>query len=302
MRQRLGQHYLRNKSAIGKTIAALELETGDKVVEIGPGKGALTLPLLEKIKEIKGRLTAIEKDGALIPELERAVDKLLSKKLEVRSLKFEVKENHNHLANFEVEIGDALKILPTYNLKLKTNDWKLVGNIPYYITGHLFRVIGELPHKPSITVLMIQKEVAERVTAKPPKMNLLAAATQIWADISIIMTLKPADFEPEPEVYSAVIKLKVKSFKLEVKELENYYKFIKIAFKQPRKTLLNNLATSDSPLATSEDEKKVKIASDDLAMTEKKEILSVLRQNGYDEKTRAQDLSIEELLKLSELF
>ncbi len=77
MRQRLGQHFLKNKSAIGKIIAALELETGDKVVEIGPGTGALTLPLLEKIEEIRGKLIAIEKDGGLIPELSQAVDNLL---------------------------------------------------------------------------------------------------------------------------------------------------------------------------------------------------------------------------------
>ncbi|GEM_PF-253735 len=304
--QRLGQHFLKNESAIGNIIAALSLQTGDKVVEIGPGKGALTLPLLQKIKDLSGRLIAIEKDRALIPALYKAVDKLGKSST-----------NNEFVTNkriFRIMEGDALEVLPSLRACLSgrqgqaprndEKDWKLVGNIPYYITGHLLRIIGELPHKPSITVLMIQKEVAERVTAKPPKMNLLAAATQIWADISIVQTLKPSDFEPAPEVESAIVKVvprqaqELKPLSAELSRsntLNNYYKFIKIAFKQPRKTLLNNLATS-------EEKKKSEIASEDLAMTKKEDTLSVLRQNGYDEKTRAQDLSVEELLKLSQVF
>lgn len=279
--QRLGQHFLINKSAVNNTIATLDLQSGDKLIEIGPGTGKLTLPLVEKIKELSGNLRVIEKDSKLIPPLSRAVDNLFKTRNESAKV-------------FKIVAGDALKKLPELiKAKYPESIWKLVGNIPYYITGHLLRIIGGLSNKPKIAVLMVQKEVAERLaaspsetelTAKNPKggMSLLAAATGIWADITIIQTLKPEDFDPPPEVESAIICLKTKDTGLKAEELEGYYKFIKIIFKQPRKTLLNNLSGGYN--------------------SDKAEILSVLRQFDYDEKTRAQNLPISEIIKLSNSF
>ncbi len=292
MHQRLGQHFLINKSAIAETIAALTLEENDLVVEIGPGHGALTLPLAQKCVGFNCKIMAIEKDAALVDNLSETMRK------------------YGNMV--QIIAGDALEELPKLAKRESLGDedgkgWKLVGNIPYYITGKLLRIIGELENKPHITVLMVQKEVAERITATPKGgmnpvrssppigpsgalragatsngMNLLAAATQFWSDISIIKRLKPSDFDPPPEVDSAIIKLKIKDQRSKRREAEGYYKLIKIAFKQPRKTLLNNLVDG------LDDKKEV--------------ILQKIADLGFNEKTRGQELSVEQLLVLARSF
>jgi 16S rRNA (adenine1518-N6/adenine1519-N6)-dimethyltransferase len=256
MRQRLGQHFLINKSAIGKIIAALDIQRGDTIVEIGPGKGALTLPLAREC-----RIIGVEKDKILARELAEA------------------------LPEAKIVEGDVLKILPqlVIDLKLEIGNWKLAGNIPYYITGKLLRIIGELENKPKLTVLTIQKEVAERIVAKPPRMNLLAAAVQIWADPEIIINLKPDDFSPPPKVSSAIIKLIPNLRRSQRLRLGDYYRLIKAVFKQPRKTVLNNLSTG----------------SFDPAGRPKEELLKILQKVGLKGDERPQNLSLEHLIKLS---
>lgn len=267
--QKLGQHFLINKAAIGKIIAALDIQKGDTIVEIGPGKGALTLPLIRKCSMIDSRnqsglrckVIAIEKDPSLAFSVERL----------------------GFSENLEVVAGDALKILPdlTKRYTLTAKRFKVVGNIPYYITGKLLRIIGELENKPKLTVLTVQKEVAERIVAKPPKMNLLAAAVQIWAEPEIIMNLKPKDFSPPPKVESAIIKLESRIQNLESRILERYYGLIKAVFKQPRKTVLNNLST---PQRT------------------KEEVLKILKKAGLKGDERPQNLSLSQILLLSRLL
>ncbi len=262
MGERLGQHFLKNKSVIPKIIAALELKTGETVVEIGPGEGALTIPLLEACQKIGCKLIAIERD----PEL-------------VSSIKYQVLSMGGQIVE-----GDALKIIPRLHTEysILNTSYKLVGNIPYYITGHLLRVIGEMENKPAISVLMIQKEVAERVCAVPPKMNLLAAATQIWAKPEIIARLKPKDFDPPPKVDSAVIRLETRKQKIENRmDADRYYRLIKLIFKQPRKTLLNNL-------------------SDGLQIPKNK-ALEMLQRVNLTGNERPQDLDLPKLIELSRL-
>lgn len=252
MSRYLGQHFLINRDAIKKIVAALDLKKNETVVEIGPGKGALTLPLAKECQNpnLKCQIIAVEKDKTLARELARK------------------------LPEAKIIQGDILKNLPTLVI-----DWKLVGNIPYYITGQLLRVIGELEKKPELTVLTIQKEVAERLIAKPPKMNLLAASIQIWAEPEIIGYLRPNDFSPPPEVESAIIKLTTGG-KLPVAiNKEQYFKFIKILFKQPRKTILNNLSTGLSK--------------------PKREVGEVLGKIGLSGNERPQNLPLETLIKLS---
>jgi 16S rRNA (adenine1518-N6/adenine1519-N6)-dimethyltransferase len=155
MNKKLGQHFLINKSAIGKIISALDLKPDETIIEIGPGGGALTFPILEQCQKLNCKLIAIEKD----PEL-------------VKSLKLKVKSK-----NLGIVEGNALKILPAIiNDSLSIiQSYKVVGNIPYYITGKLLRILSELKKKPGTTVLMIQKEVAERLSAEEGEINLLAA-------------------------------------------------------------------------------------------------------------------------------
>lgn len=268
MRQALGQHFLINKTAIEKIVAVLDLQPNDVVIEIGPGQGELTLPIAKKCQEIGCKIIAIEKDPAL-------VSKLISLKVD----------------KLQILKGDILKILPQINKtpELKNlQTYKLVGNIPFYITGKLLRTLSELKSKPTLTVLMIQKEVAERICAKPlrrrqgsggqAKMNLLAAAVQFWAEPKIVFTLKPRDFKPPPKVESAVIQLTLRPMTNDLQPTD-YYKFIRIIFKQPRKTLLNNLQQG-------------------LEMP-KNAIENTLKTLQIDPQCRPQDLSVENLKKLS---
>jgi 16S rRNA (adenine1518-N6/adenine1519-N6)-dimethyltransferase len=220
--KRLGQHFLGNRAAINKIVAALELKNGDTVIEIGPGEGALTLPLAQACSQMGCTLVAIEKDKALVKKLETRNERL------------------------EIIPGDALKILPILISHFSPlTSFKLAGNIPYYITGHLLRILADEKKKPRLAVLTIQAEVAKRITARPPKMNLLGAVTQFWAEPSIIQLLKATDFNPPPKVASAIIRLVARDLALpagkEIEESEQYYRFVKILFKQPRKTIWNNL-------------------------------------------------------------
>ena len=282
MRKRLGQYFLTNKPAITRIITALDLQKNDMLIEIGPGEGALTIPLAEKCGKIGCKIIAIEKDLNLAKKIKTGNEKL------------------------EIVTGDALKVLPLIVIDLRNQSVKIVGNIPYYITGKLLRILGDLitnypagdearskrqlPHrrrdslKAAITniVLTIQKEVAERIIAQPPKMNLLAAAVQIWAEPEIIDYLKPGDFSPPPEVESAIIKLEIKEEKSANKNLEKYYELIKILFKQPRKTILNNLSNGWA-------NRQIK----------KGGILKILRSMDLRGDERPQNLSIEIIKKLA---
>ncbi|MDP3725485.1 MAG: 16S rRNA (adenine(1518)-N(6)/adenine(1519)-N(6))-dimethyltransferase RsmA [Nanoarchaeota archaeon] len=262
--KKLGQHFLRNPDILRRVADALSLQSDDTVIEIGPGRGALTRVLVEscKLKVNDLRIVAIEKDEKLAEEL-----------------RLRIKDQ-----GLEIITGDALEVLPSliHDSSFLIPRYKLVGNIPFYITGKLFRIIGELEHKPETTVLMIQKEVAERVSAKPPKMNLLAASVQIWADAEMLFEVSCKEFYPRPKVDSAVIRLKVVSCKLTEQQRDGYYKLIKILFKQPRKTILNNL-------------------SDGLHRP-KEELLPMLRALGLDARSRPQILSVELITKLLELI
>jgi 16S rRNA (adenine1518-N6/adenine1519-N6)-dimethyltransferase len=257
----LGQHFLANKNKLRKIVDALELKSGDTVIEIGPGHGELTKEIRNEKLEIK--IIAIEKDEKLIDLL---------------------KEKFGDDKNIKIISGDALRVLPklTDNKQLTTNNYKLAGNIPYYITGYLFRILGELKNKPSLIVLTIQREVAERVAAKPPEMNLLAASVQFWAEPKIAGYISKKYFRPAPKVDSAIIKLlpRINTDKKQI-DADKYYKFIKILFKQPRKTILNNLTAGTK---------------------NKEEIIKKLQKLNINPTDRPQNLTIEQIKKLSKLF
>ena len=253
MGRRLGQHFLKDRNVLKKITEALEIQSGDFVIEIGSGQGSLTELLMEAPIN---KIIAIEKD---------------------KKLALDLKLKNRDGTILEVIEGDALKILPTVTNKLN-REYKLIGNIPYYITGYLLRVIAELENKPSLIVFTIQKEVAERLTAQPPAMNLLAASVQYWAEPKIITSIPAGSFSPPPKVDSAIISLKTKK----VKDSESYYKFIKILFKQPRKTILNNLAES---LELNKDEIGKKLSSLDIK-----------------ERSRPQNLDLKTIQKMSKLF
>lgn len=278
MGQRLGQHFLVNEAVGRRILDALELKDGDTVVEIGPGRGALTRELGSRNYELgEGNRAG---HGVKIIGIEK--DKKLARDLEVKCKK--------QSAECKIIEGDVLRVLPSviHNSLFITRGYKLVGNIPYYITGRILRMIGELQRKPEIAVLMVQEEVAERICAKPPKMNLLAASVQIWAEPEVLFKVSRADFRPAPKVDSAVVKLGIKNKEVGIKGNDchgDYYKLIRILFKQPRKTILNNLQFTIYNFQTS-----------------KEKILRVLQEVGIKPGDRPQDLDIEAIKCLAVRF
>jgi 16S rRNA (adenine1518-N6/adenine1519-N6)-dimethyltransferase len=269
----LGQHFLKNTTAIMQSINALRLTAGDIVIEIGPGTGALTWPLVSQCERIGCRYIGIEKDGELAGRLIGESVSRLSGKTGT---------------GFEIITGDALLVLPELITRLtnQPTSYRIIGNIPYYITGQLLRVISELKHKPNTTVLMVQKEVAERICAKSPETNLLSAATQVWSKAQLLLTLKPSDFEPAPAVHSAVIELITKKTLLTAQESEQYYAMLHRIFKQPRKTLVNNLIS----------EAVIPNGIEPISRTQAEALLTKLK---IPTTARPQDLSIEQCQSLA---
>ncbi len=261
MRQRLGQHFLTNTSVLKKITEVLDPQTGETTIEIGPGHGELTAEIIARCELLgtkKNTVIVIERD----PEL-------------ASSLKTKFRD-------IEVIEGDVLEVLPALSSKLKAHTYKLVGNIPYYLTGFLLRTIGELPHKPTRTLFTIQKEVAQRIAATPPQMNRLAAAVQIWADPKIIGFISKKDFSPPPEVDSATILLESKNGAPSGAVLEAYEEALNALFKQPRKTVGNNLLSA-VPISRAE-------------------LVDNLKSIGIDPESRPQNISIQDIHKIAELL
>lgn len=260
MPARLGQHFLKNKNVLQDIARSLNVEDNDGVIEIGPGHGELTEFILKEIsKKENSKLMLIEKDI-----------KLYKKLLDAFSLR----------GNIELIHHDALKFIPKLftNHQLQFTNYKIVGNIPYYITGKLLRIISELDPLPKKIVLLIQKEVAERVCATPPHMNLLAASVQVWAEPKILFHVPRHDFSPPPDVESAVIILN--SASSPQLPAPSYYKFIKTLFKQPRKTIMNNLSLEHP----------------------KEQITSALKTFKIPLEARPQNLSMNQIASLSQVF
>ncbi|MDP3956480.1 MAG: 16S rRNA (adenine(1518)-N(6)/adenine(1519)-N(6))-dimethyltransferase RsmA [bacterium] len=260
MRQRLGQHFLKDVRVLKKIALALRVKDGDAVIEIGPGHGELTDFLLaEAAKHKKIKIIVIERDEALAAQLQT---------------------RHSALKNFQVITGDALKEIPKLFLSNRRGGVrKIVGNIPYYITGSLLRVISELKHKPETSALLVQKEVALRIVARPPRMNLLSAAVQAWAEPKIIEDVSRFDFSPPPEVDASLLILRtIKNFDIPA----FYYPFIRALFKQPRKTILNNLREGTTKT--------------------KDEIVETLLRKVIELNDRPQDLTLVEIIDLARAF
>lgn len=246
----LGQNFLINQGILDKIVQATEISPEDTVVEVGPGIGNLTQKLSEKAK----RVIAVEKDRRLIDEL---LEKFKG-------------------TNVKIIEGDILKF-KIGNLKLDDSEYKIAANIPYYITSNFLRTVFEEWPKPEIIVLTIQKEVAQRLMAKPPHMNLLALSVQFYSNPTIIGYVSKGSFRPIPKVDSAIIKLVPKKDMPADKDL--FFKLIKAGFAGKRRQLANNLS------------KNLDLSKD--------KIVGILKGLGLDEKVRAENLSIEKWAELS---
>lgn len=245
-----GQHFLQDTRVIAKIIAAAEIQPGEVVLEIGPGRGVLT----EALVEAGAKVVAVEADRDLIP--------LLKEKF---------------FGKVEVVFSDILKWDPSTSSTLSSSStFKLVANLPYNVASAIIEMYLRDEPRPSHLVIMVQKEVAERMLAKPGEMSVLSVACQIYATVKRVVNVSPGAFRPMPKVDSAVVRLDV--LPNPPKEAEKIIALAKIGFSSRRKQLHHNL--SDGKIATRE------------------EVKAALKAMGLPETARAQELSVEQWMEL----
>jgi len=253
--KKLGQNFLINKKDFEKILKAAELSKADTVLEIGPGIGNLTLRLAEKVKKV----IAVEKDKKMCEILAQVL------------------KNEN-IENVQIINQDILKL----NLNSRFARIKIVANLPYYITSPVIRKFLELKKPPQVMILMVQKEVGQRICANPNKMSLLAISVQFYANAKIISYISKKSFWPQPKVDSAIIKIIPFKAQRSKKYTEKFFKIVKAGFSQPRKQLINNL-------------------SKELSL-EKEKIKEWLLKNNVRPSQRAETLNVNEWQKLTKSF
>lgn len=215
-RKMLGQNFLVDEGVAEQIVEAAGVSSADTVLEIGPGRGALTKILAEKA----GRVLAVEVDKKLVKEL---------------------RDKFGGVSNLEILEADALTV-PDDVLRLP-REFILVANLPYASGAAILRRFLEQGPRPRRAVVMLQLEVAERITAKPPRETLLAIAVQLFGRPKIIFRVPPSVFSPQPKVESAVILIRIpeRSELLQNLDVVKFFTILKAGFSAPRKKLHNNL-------------------------------------------------------------
>ncbi|RLC37665.1 ribosomal RNA small subunit methyltransferase A [candidate division Kazan bacterium] len=264
----LGQNFLIDKEVLDKITKAAELSKVDFVVEVGPGFGTLTLLLAEKA----GRILAIETDKKILSIL-RAISSGYQNidLLPANVLRLDGKELYSHYKAWS----------KTRNKKTR---YKLVSNLPYYITSAVLKQFLETNYRPDLIVVMVQKEVAERIVAKPGEMSLLSLSVQFFGKPEIIAAVSKDAFWPKPKVDSAILKIVPHSSQLQhsVDDVKKFFRMLKAGFGERRKQLHNSLSGG--------------LNINDATVQEK------LRYVGISPQTRAQELSITQWVKLFKQF
>lgn len=246
--RRLGQNFLVDRRALRRIVEAAELEPADTVLEVGPGIGQLTRLLSERA----GRVIAVEIDPRLVAAL------------------------HEELAgcpNVEIVEGDILALDP--GALVGGGPYKVVTNLPYYITSAAIRHLLEAQPPPTLLVLTVQSEVAERITARPGDMSLLSVSVQFYGRPRRIARIPAGAFYPPPKVNSAIVRIDVyPQPPVQVPDRAYFFDVVRAGFGQRRKQLRNSLAAG-LQLPTEQVEKALRLA-------------------GIDPKRRAQTLSLQE--------
>lgn len=246
--KRLGQNFLQDEAALQKIAAAAEITDEDSVLEIGPGVGSLTRYLAASAHTV----TAVELDPDLLQPLQAVLAPF---------------------NNVRVVHGDILKLAIADLIEQK--DYLVAANIPYNITSAIIRHLLESDPKPRCIVLTIQKEVAERICAKPGDLSLLALSVQVYGQPSVVAKIPAGAFHPAPKVDSAILRVDVYDEPLIPNELlGKFFELIKAGFSQKRKTLRNSLS-SGLHISAADSE-------------------SLLKEAGVDPMRRAETLSISE--------
>ncbi len=218
-----GQNFLTDPRILENIADAAQVGSDDAVLEIGPGLGHLTRVLARRAN----RVVAVE------------IDQELAVKLTA---------DFADMPGVKIVHGDILQLEPVELLKAGDDPahsvpFKIVANLPYYITSAILRHILQTIHKPRIVVVMVQREVAQRIVAQPPQMSLLGVSVQFFARAQIVRTIAAGAFYPRPKVDSAVVRLDVyEHLPLAEKDTEHFFKIVRAGFGERRKQLRNSLA------------------------------------------------------------
>lgn len=247
----LGQHWLHDRDVLADIAERAKLQATDTVLEIGPGLGTLTSELLRRA----GHVVAVEFDPALAHKLPG---------------QFPGK-------NLQVVNQDIL----TFDLSMLPAGYKVVANVPYYITSKIIQLLLTATHKPAITVLLVQKEVARRLAAQPGDLSILAISAQVFADVSLGPVVPAALFTPPPQVDSQVVVLHTRPQSL----LQNidekiFFRIVKAGFSAKRKKLRSSLASG--------------------LRLQKSQVEKLLADTGIDPNTRAEDVTIGQWRQLTD--
>lgn len=282
----LGQNFLKDKSILNKIIAAADLKANDFVIEIGPGTGILTEELIKQA----GKVIAIEKDN----ELARQLDSRFCGNDKVEIINDDI---------LKINLPEIIKSLPhpSFGHPLPKGEednvvinYKVVANIPYYITSPIIQLFLEMKYPPTEMILMVQKEVAQRICGKPGNMSILAVSVQYYAKPELLFYVPKTAFWPVPEVDSAVIRimhnayretrsLEREAWRTQDKEIKKkFFRVVRAGFCSKRKTLLNNLSSSFH--------------------LDKKTAEEKIKKVPLSGRVRAQELSVEDWKKLCSSF
>lgn len=249
-KQSLGQNFLYDEGLLARITDTAELSPDDAVLEVGPGLGALT----RQLARAAGRVVAVELDDRLLPVLRYELEPF---------------------ANVEIVHDDILAFNPA---SWFDGPYVVVANVPYYITGAILRRLLDGRPRPRRMVLTVQREVAERLAAKPPDMSLLAVSVQYYGSVRVIGAVKAGAFWPRPEVDSAVIRVDVADRFAGWEEggkgeEEAFFRVVRAGFGEKRKQLKNNL-------------RRLGLSDEAIA--------AALESVGVDGRRRAETLSVEE--------
>ncbi len=246
--KKYGQNFLINPEPIEKMIETAEIKPDDVIVEVGPGFGVLTLALVEKATKV------------LSFEIEKKIEPYWSEEL----------KKHN---NLEIVWGNVLHEVESQKSIEFLKSYKVVANLPYQITSQILRAFLEMENKPEVMVLMVQKEVAERICAPVGDMSVLSVSVQYYGEPEIVAYVPRSSFWPVPAVDSAIIKIRSKESGVGSSEKDKeFFKIVKAGFSSRRKMLIKNLS----------------------AVVDKDKIRNIFKELNIDKKVRAQELSVEQ--------